>query len=123
MERVTGIGGVFQRAVVDGASLRRWYAEHLGIEMFAWGAKPFAWTPGGSTQWSVFDRDTEYFGRPDQPFMVNFRVTDLDAMLAQLRAAGVEVLDKVEDSEYGRFGWAVDPEGTRFELWEPPPGN
>ena len=65
----------------------------------------------------------EYFGRPDQAFMVNFRVADLDAMLAQLRSAGVEVLDALEESELGRFAWAIDPEGTRFELWEPPPGG
>ena len=60
---------------------------------------------------------------PEQAFMVNFRVADLGAMLAQLRSAGVEVLDPLEESEHGRFGWAIDPEGTRFELWEPPPGH
>ena len=87
MERVTGIGGVFQRAG-QAASLRDWYAEHLGIDITDWGAKPFEWTPGGSTTWAIFDHDTEYFGRPEQAFMVNFRVADLDAMLAQLRAAG-----------------------------------
>jgi predicted enzyme related to lactoylglutathione lyase len=123
MERVTGIGGVFQRSAGPAASLLSWYAEHLGVELTEWGAKPFAWTPGGSTTWSLFDPDTEYFGRPDQPFMVNFRVADLDAMLAQLRAAGVEVVDALEESEHGRFGWAVDPEGTRFELWQPPAGG
>ena len=79
-------------------------------------------TTGGSTSLAIFEQDTDYFGRPDQAFMVNFRVTDLDAMLAQLRSAGVEVID-AQESEYGRFGWAVDPEGTRFELWEPPPGG
>ena len=124
MERVTGIGGVFQRAGGQSGGLLDWYAEHLGIEMTDWGAKPFEWTPGGSSTWAVFDHDSEYFGRPDQAFMVNFRVADLDAMLAQLRAAGVEVLDAVQEAEgLGRFGWAVDPEGTRFELWEPPPGH
>src|SRR3954467_11909322 len=123
MERVTGIGGVFQRAG-QSASLRSWYAEHLGIELSERGMKQFEWTAGGSTTWAVFDHDTEYFGRPDQAFMVNFRVADLDAMLAQLRAAGVEVLDGVQEAEgLGRFGWAVDPEGNRFELWEPPPGG
>src|SRR6476659_8615742 len=91
MERVTGIGGVFQRAG-QAAGLRSWYAEHLGIDIADWGGKAFEWTPGGSTVWAVFDHDTEYFGRPDQAFMVNFRVADLDAMLAQLRAAGVEVI-------------------------------
>jgi predicted enzyme related to lactoylglutathione lyase len=123
MARVTGIGGVFQRAGGQADSLLKWYAEHLGIELSEWGAKPFEWTPGGSTNWAVFDQDTEYFGRRDQAFMVNFRVADLDAMLAQLRAAGVEVIDALEEAEYGRFGWAVDPEGNRFELWEPPPGG
>src|SRR4051794_15535154 len=117
MERVTGIGGVFQRAG-QAANLRDWYAEHLGIDISDWGGKPFEWTPGGSTTWAVFDHDTEYFGRPEQTFMVNFRVADLDAMLAQLRSAGVEVIDALEESDYGRFGWAVDPEGTRFEIWE-----
>lgn len=122
MERVTGIGGVFQRA--DKAkSLREWYEKHLGIEIFDWGAKPFEWTPGGSTTWSIFDHDSEYFGRKEQAFMVNFRVNDLDAMLTQLRNAGVEVIDALEESEYGSFGWAVDPEGNRFELWQPPVGS
>jgi predicted enzyme related to lactoylglutathione lyase len=122
MERVTGIGGVFQRAGRTDA-LRAWYATHLGVAVEDWGGAAFTWTPGGSTTWAVFDPDTEYFGRTDQQFMINFRVTDLDAMLAQLRASGVEVIDHVEDSEYGRFGWAVDPEGTRFELWQPNPGQ
>ena len=120
VERVTGIGGVFQRAG-QAASLRDWYAEHLGIDISEWGTKPFEWTPGGSTVWAIFDHDTEYFGRPDQAFMVNFRVADLDAMLTQLRAAGVEVIESPETYEFGRFAWAVDPEGTRFELWEPAP--
>ncbi len=123
VERVTGIGGVFQRSAGEAAALRQWYADHLGIELTAWGAKPFEWTPGGSTQWAVFDADTEYFGRRGQAFMVNFRVRDLDAMLAQLRSGGVEVVDALDESEFGRFGWAVDPEGNRFELWERPAGG
>jgi predicted enzyme related to lactoylglutathione lyase len=122
VERVTGIGGVFQRAG-RAESLRAWYADQLGIDTSEWGGKQFEWTPGGSTTWTIFDRDSEYFGRSDPAFMVNFRVADLDAMLAQLRAAGVEVIEGPEQSEFGRFGWAVDPEGTRFELWEPPPGG
>jgi predicted enzyme related to lactoylglutathione lyase len=118
MERVTGIGGVFQRAQAADR-LRDWYAEHLGLDLSEWGTTSFDSAPGESTAWAVFDHDSDYFGRRDQAFMVNFRVADLDAMLAQLRAAGVEVLDTVEDTAFGRFGWAVDPEGTRFELWEP----
>lgn len=123
MERVTGIGGVFQRSTGEAASLLDWYAEHLGVGRTAWGTEPFRWTPGGTTTWSAFDRDSEYFGRSEQAFMVNFRVADLDAMLTQLRAGGVEVIDRIDESEFGRFGWAVDPEGTRFELWEPPAGG
>lgn len=122
MEKVTGIGGVFQRAA-GATGLQAWYAQHLGIDLADFGGVQFHWEPGGSTTWAVFDGDTDYFGRREQAFMVNFRVTDLDAMLAQLRAGGVEVIDGVEESEFGRFGWAVDPEGTRFELWEPPPGQ
>jgi len=122
MERVTGIGGVFQRAG-EGASLRAWYASHLGFDLADFGGVQFSWEPGGSTTWAIFDGDTDYFGRREQAFMVNFRVADLDAMLTQLRAEGVDVIDAIEESEYGRFGWAVDPEGTRFELWEPPPGQ
>jgi catechol 2,3-dioxygenase-like lactoylglutathione lyase family enzyme len=122
MERVTGIGGVFIRAR-DAAALRAWYAEHLGFEVGDWGGEQLDWTPGGSTTWSIFEADTGYFGRPEQPYMVNYRVADLDAILAQLRAAGVEVDDRVEDGEFGRFGWAVDPEGNRFELWQPPAGR
>lgn len=122
MERVTGIGGVFQRAA-SATELRAWYAEHLGIDVADWGGAPFPWTPGGTTVWAIFERESDYFGRPEQAAMVSFRVADLDAMLGQLRAAGVEVVDALEESEAGRFGWAVDPEGTRFELWEPPPGR
>lgn len=112
MEKVSGIGGVFFRSR-DPKTLNDWYSKHLGIEIPAWEQQ------AGTTAWAAFDADTDYFGRPDQPFMINFRVNDLAAMLAQLREAGVEVLDKVEDYDYGRFGWAVDPEGNRFELWQP----
>jgi predicted enzyme related to lactoylglutathione lyase len=122
VEKVTGIGGVFLRAK-DPQALLAWYAEHLGVPISEWGGQQFPWSAGGSTTWAVFRPDTDYFGPGDQAMMVNYRVGDLDAMLAQLRAAGVEVVDHVEEQEYGRFGWAVDCEGNRFELWEPPPGE
>lgn len=121
MERVTGIGGVFFRAENPNA-LAAWYREHLGVpvdedQTYA----TFASSGSGEmTVWSAFPSDTEYFGSGETPLMVNYRVRDLDAMLAQLRAAGVEVEDRVEEFDYGRFGWATDPEGNRFELWEPP---
>jgi predicted enzyme related to lactoylglutathione lyase len=117
-ERVDGIGGVFFRST-DPDALRAWYSEHLGIEMEEFGTV-FTADEGDQTVWAPFREDTEYFGSSHQQLMVNFRVRDLDAMLAQLREAGIEVLEQVEEHEYGRFGWAVDPEGQRFELWEPP---
>jgi len=122
MQQVQGIGGVFMRAR-DAAALRSWYATHLGIDISDWGGLQFDWTPGGSTTWAIFDAETEYFGSPDQPYMVNFLVDDLDAMLGQLRAAGVRVVEEIAEHEFGRFGWAYDCEGNRFELWQPPPGR
>ena len=120
MERVAGIGGVFFRAR-DPKALARWYASNLGIDNGLEG--DVVWEQaGGPTVWAPFADDTEYFGRPGQQTMVNFRVRDLDAMLAQLRTAGAQVDEHVEDHEYGRFGWATDPDGNRFELWEPPAG-
>jgi predicted enzyme related to lactoylglutathione lyase len=116
-EAVQGIGGVFFRAR-DPDALRTWYAEHLGIEMEEYGTT-FTAKDGDQTVWAPFPADTDYFGGRQQQLMVNFRVGDLDAMLEQLRGAGVEVDDGVHEMEYGRFAWARDPEGNRFELWEP----
>jgi predicted enzyme related to lactoylglutathione lyase len=116
-EAVEGVGGVFFRAG-DPVALRGWYAEHLGIAMEDYGTT-FTSKEGDQTVWAPFPADTSYFGPGEQELMVNFRVRDLDAMRAQLRAAGVEVDDRVEKMEYGRFGWARDLEGNRFELWEP----
>ena len=126
MEKVTGVGGVFTRSP-DVERLGAWYQEHLGFEIEDWGGTIFPWqdrarpTKTGSTTWGLFAEDSDYFGSP-QRTMVNYRVEDLAAMRAQLVAAGVEVVDHVEDTEYGQFGWAVDCDGTRFELWQPPPG-
>jgi predicted enzyme related to lactoylglutathione lyase len=117
VERVTGIGGVFLRGR-DPVALRAWYEQHLGIPIEEWGGHPFTAESGDSTVWSIFPGDTDYWPR-EQQAMVNYRVRDLDAMLAQLRAAGAEVDDRVEEQEFGRFGWATDPEGNRFELWQP----
>jgi predicted enzyme related to lactoylglutathione lyase len=116
-ERVAGIGGVFFLAR-DPAALRAWYAKHLGIDVLDYGTT-FTAREGDQTVWAPFAADTDYFGTSGQQLMVNFRVGDLDAMLEQLRSAGVEVDEHVHEMEYGRFGWAVDNEGNRFELWEP----
>jgi len=121
---VLGIGGVFFKAR-DNEALRAWYAELLGVPVQPWGAAfewpdPRAHDGKGTTVWSVFRDDTTYFAPSTKEFMVNYRVGDLHATLARLRAAGVTVDEKVDESEYGKFGWATDPEGNRFELWEPP---
>ncbi len=121
MERVTGIGGFFIRAR-DPNALARWYTEKLGIDSYSEEQDMTWWQDEGPTVFSPFAEDTDYFGRREQQAMLNFRVDDLDAMLAQLREAGATVDEKVEEmAGIGRFGWATDPEGNRFELWEPAP--
>jgi predicted enzyme related to lactoylglutathione lyase len=126
MKRVTGIGGVFLKAR-DPASLGAWYKKHLGIDVQDWGGAVFEWKDdagnptGGMTVWSAGKGDN--FAPSTAPFMVNYRVADLAALLQQLRAEGCQVLEKSEDTEYGKFGWVMDPEGNKVELWEPPPGQ
>jgi predicted enzyme related to lactoylglutathione lyase len=125
MEKVLGLGGIFVRAR-DREALARWYGEHLGlvIDETWWGAvlplRSEHDRAGAYAVWSSFPPDTDSFGARDNGFMVNFRVRDLHAMLAQLRAAGCVVDDHAEESDFGRFGWVTDPEGNRVELWEPP---
>jgi predicted enzyme related to lactoylglutathione lyase len=119
MEQVLGIGGVFFKAR-DPKALAEWYRQHLGVPVEAGQTYgPFKADSGDMTVWSTFPSDTTYFGPGPTPFMINYRVRNLDAMLAQLRAAGAEVEERIEEFDYGRFGWASDPEGHRFELWEP----
>jgi len=123
MARVTGIGGVFLRSP-DAKALGAWYAEHLGVKLEAYGGASFSWrdeVPAGTgiTTWSTFPDDTKYFGEGRQAVMINYRVDDLDALLAKLRAAGVWIDPKREDAEYGRFAWIRDLDGNRVELWQP----
>jgi predicted enzyme related to lactoylglutathione lyase len=123
--RVTGIGGIFFKAR-DPDALRTWYRDHLGVTLTDWGGavfEPTLTSPGGRPStlvWSIFPADTEYFGPSTAGFMINYRVDDLDQVLAALRAEGCRVDERVESSEFGRFGWVADPEGNRVELWEPP---
>jgi predicted enzyme related to lactoylglutathione lyase len=116
MERVLGIGGYFLRAT-DPAALTTWYRDCLGLDADESGL----WHQGaGPTVFATFDAQTDYFGSPTQRTMLNFRVRDLDAMLAQLRSKGADVVDETQDMEgVGRFGWVTDPEGNRIELWQP----
>ena len=125
MKRVTGIGGIFFNAR-DPVALRAWYQQHLGIDVQPWGGTAFHWADGettstpGMTIWSIGAADSEHFAPGTASFMVNYRVDDLDALLAALRQEGCHVLEKTDDSEYGKFGWVLDPEGNKIELWQPP---
>ncbi len=123
MKKVTGIGGVFFKCA-DAAAQRDWYREQLGIESEEWGFS-FTWrdkeapSKVGYTVWAPFSPDTKHFEPSKSPFMFNYRVADLDALFAELKAAGVETLGEVEQHENGKFAWILDPEGNKVELWEP----
>ncbi|MEW1773020.1 VOC family protein [Streptomyces sp. NPDC086777] len=116
MERVLGIGGYFLRSA-DPAAQQAWYRDCLGLDIDDHGL----WQqPAGPTVFAAFESGTDYFGSPAQRTMLNFRVRDLDAMLAQLRAKGADVDAETQDMDgVGRFGWVTDPEGNRIELWQP----
>ncbi len=126
MKRVTGIGGIFIGAK-DPKALCAWYKAHLGIDVQDWGGTAFRWvddagTPqAGTTIWSVGDGSN--FAPSKATFMVNYRVDDLHGLLSVLRTEGCQVLDKIEESEFGKFGWVMDPEGNKVELWQPPAGQ
>ncbi|HET7794181.1 MAG TPA: VOC family protein [Rhizobacter sp.] len=128
MKRVTGIGGIFFTAR-DPAALRAWYQRHLGIDVQAWGGAAFTWVDAqgapsaGTTIWSIGDAAGDAYAPSAAPFMVNYRVADLHALVAALKSEGCQVLEKIDESEYGKFAWVMDPEGNKVELWEPPPGQ
>ncbi|HEY6808689.1 MAG TPA: VOC family protein [Gemmatimonadales bacterium] len=125
MKRVTGIGGIFF-AAKDPAALRAWYKTHLGIDVQDWGGTSFSWADGGgtgSTVWTINGSGAKQFAPSTAPFMINYRVADLAALLGALRKEGCNVLEKVDDSEFGKFGWVMDPEGNKVELWQPPEGQ
>ena len=128
MKRVTGIGGVFFQAK-DPVSLRAWYRKHLGIDVQDWGGTAFSWTDdagnpaNGTTVWSIGEASGDQFAPSTSTFMINYRVENLAALLQVLRDEGCVVLEKMDDSEFGKFGWVMDPEGNKVELWQPPPGQ
>jgi predicted enzyme related to lactoylglutathione lyase len=127
MDRVTGIGGIFFKAR-DPKALQAWYKRHLGIDVQPWGGVAFSWTDaagdpvGGSTVWSIAAAG-DSFAPSAASFMLNYRVADVRALLQALRDEGCDVLDQFDESEFGKFGWVIDPEGNKVELWEPPPGR
>ena len=126
MKRVTGIGGIFIGAR-DPKALCAWYKAHLGIDVQDWGGTAFRWVDdagapqAGTTVWSIGDGSN--FAPSKATFMVNYRVDDLHGLLSVLRTEGCQVLDKIEESEFGKFGWVMDPEGNKVELWQPPAGQ
>lgn len=120
MKRVTGIGGIFFKAK-DAPALQAWYKRHLGIDVQDWGGTAF--TGAGTTIWSVGPAQGNQFAPSTAPFMINYRVDDLYALVKVLREEGCNVLEKVDDSEFGKFAWVIDPEGNKVELWQPPAGQ
>ena len=126
MARVRGIGGIFFKSE-NPEALRTWYAKHLGIvsegdagTMFLWN-QPDSPSKDNCTAWCIFPAATKYFGESKAGSMVNYVVDDLHATLKALRDEGVWVDAKVEEYDYGKFGWIMDPDGNRIELWEPLP--
>ncbi|MBC3789039.1 VOC family protein [Spirosoma utsteinense] len=123
MKRVTGIGGIFFKTK-DPHAMRDWYSQHLGLTTDQHGAT-FEWRESqdpaqkGVTTWSPFPEQTSYFSPSSKEFMLNFRVANLEELLVLLRQEGVEVIGEMEVYEYGKFGWILDPEGNKIELWEP----
>ena len=124
MARVTGIGGVFFKARGDQKALASWYAKHLGIPLEAWGGAVLRWPDDkaedkGLTVWSVAASDSKWFSPSESSFMINYRVDDLEELLAQLRRDGVEIVKGPESDDNGRFAWIMDPDGNKVELWQP----
>lgn len=119
--RVTGIGGIFFKTE-DPDHIKSWYGKHLGLPVDQYGCT-FWWKDKEgndcSTQWSPFSKDTKYFSPSDKPFMMNFRVENLVELLETLKEEGVTVVGEIEEYDYGKFGWILDPEGNKLELWEP----
>ena len=123
MKKVTGIGGVFFKCK-DPDAIKSWYKTHLGLDTDQYGTT-FEWRQGddstkkGFTQWSPFQESTDYFEPSKREFMINYRVENLEELVAQLRAEGVTVVDEIEAFDYGKFVHILDVEGNKIELWEP----
>lgn len=123
MKRATGIGGVFFKCK-DPEKVKNWYKQHLGLNTDKYGTR-FEWRESdnkekiASTQWSPFPDDTDYFAPSQKEFMINYRVENLEALAVELKNEGVEIVDKIEVYEYGKFLHILDPEGNKIELWEP----
>jgi predicted enzyme related to lactoylglutathione lyase len=121
MKKVTGIGGIFFKCD-DPKAMNDWYAKNLGLATSDYGTT-FEWqqdSKEGSTTWSTFPQDTQYFNPSSKPFMINYRVENLVALVEELKKENVTIVDEITDSDYGKFVHILDPEGNIIELWEPP---
>ena len=120
MAKVIGVGGIFFKSQ-NPKLLGQWYRDHLGMEVGEYGAdfSPSAMPQNGLTVWCPFGEDTEYFQPSDRPFMFNLVVDDLPAALAQVEAGGATLVGEIVKESYGQFGWFIDPEGNKVELWQP----
>lgn len=128
MAKVTGIGGVFFKSKGDPKALAAWYQKHLGLALSEFGGAVLRWPEdraddAGLTVWHVAGRESKWFAPSDAPFMINYRVDDLDALLTDLRGAGVEIVQGPESHDNGKFAWIMDPDGNKVELWEPKAWN
>lgn len=123
MKKVTGIGGIFFKCK-DPKAVNEWYKTHLGFDTTPYGTS-FEWmdkenpTKKGTTVWNTFKEETQYFNPSQKEFMINYRVENLEALVAQLKSEGVTILDQIETFDYGKFVHIMDPEGNKIELWEP----
>ena len=123
MKKVTGIGGIFFKCK-DPQKVKDWYSKNLGLNTDEYGSS-FEWREGedpnkmGFTQWSPFPDNTEYIKPSEKEFMINYRVANIEALVAELKKDGVNVLDEIETFDYGKFVHIMDIEGNKIELWEP----
>lgn len=121
--KVTGVGGIFFFSK-DTEELKKWYAQHLGLEVNQWGSSfEFRNTHRPEEinylQWSPFQEDSDYFSPSNKPFMINYRVQNIEGLITELRKQGVEILDEIATYDYGKFVHILDLEGNKIELWEP----
>lgn len=124
MAKVTGIGGIFFKSRQNSAALAAWYQKHLGMSLESFGGAVLNWQDDkaedkGMTVWTVAEKDSQWFSPSESSFMINYRVDDLDEMLAQLSADGIDTVAGPESHENGKFAWIMDPEGNKIELWQP----
>jgi predicted enzyme related to lactoylglutathione lyase len=124
MAKVTGIGGVFIKSSKDKDALNAWYRDNLGIKFEDWGGSMINWADdaqvdGGMTVWSTAAPDSKWFAPSESTFMINYRIDDMDGMIAQLKEKGVEIIKGPDTDFNGKFAWVMDPDGNKVELWEP----